>query len=193
MIFSRVASRGFSGKVQENLRKTLEKEIEFQRKQLKLDLSLSEFIKKKKIKVSTTPLHTHISLQGPGFEVNFTSRSLFQFLPESAYLYEGQDNKYTNSMFSYSITLKKSLCSIQYFLHTSESKLYITSIFYNSQSFSTTGNFKELHPDTQQEFISLLERFDLTSSLADFIGSYSLYRDEQLSIEWMGKIKNFLK
>ena len=66
-------------------------------------------------------------------------------------------------------------------------------IEYHDDKYLIEGRrFKDLFTTTQEEFISLLNNEKLGSVLANFIDYYSLYRDQQLNIEWMKKIKEHL-
>ena len=185
--------RAISDNIKQNLVITLDKEIAYQKKQLKLEENLLEFLTTRKLKLISQHLKSEVILKGANYEVKFCSRPLFANLTPENYLYEGTDDRYRLQDIPYSIKVLKKNNHIEYIIKASGEKLYISNIIFVSGEHTLVhSKYQDLHPDTQKEFINILEQLGLTSNLFEFIEGYSLYRDDQLNIEWMSKVKKFI-
>ena len=186
-------SRKYSQSIVNNLISTLEKEISYALTKINTDTGSIQYPKLTNTKIYPQELKKKIILKNKTLEIEFSSRPPFKNLSTEAFLYEGKDDIYNNNDITYTITLKKQKKSIKYCLFSNDSEMYIKTIEYHDDKYLIEGRrFKDLFTTTQEEFISLLNNEKLGSVLANFIDYYSLYRDQQLNIEWMKKIKEHL-
>ena len=210
-----VASRRtFSTIINKRLSKALEKELEYEQSQYKLDESVAPFLQESGFEIidleGTTQVLLKRKVHGNDVEVTFNARSPYSADDNQENEGEEQnqeEEQNPDNSTDFQVTIKKSgkQSGLIYECISAQSELHINNIVYSDDvssvdkvsSYVSNGeyrgpDFTTLDEKLQTAFIEYLKTHGINEDLAVFVETYSLDKEHRLYMEWLGKMKNFV-
>ncbi|OMJ74165.1 hypothetical protein SteCoe_26987 [Stentor coeruleus] len=210
-------NREFSSVINKRLAKALEKEFEFEQSQYKLDESVAPYLQESGFEIVEIEGNTLVKLKknahGNELEVTFNARSPYadQQQEEHEENQENQENdegQAQDNSTEFQITVKKpgNKEGIIYECITTNSEIQINNIVYsddvnNAEKISTYmsmsdyrgPDFSTLDEKLQTAFVEFLKTHGINEDMAVFIETYSVDKEHRLYMDWIDKVKDFIK
>jgi complement component 1 Q subcomponent-binding protein len=212
LIRSFAINRSFSSLANKRLVKALEKELEYEQSQYKVDESVAPFLQESGFEIIDLEGSTQVILKkkmhGNDVEVAFNARSPYN--EEGNEQNEGEENQEEEAQDNstdFQVTIKKSgrKEGLIYECLSSQSEIHINNIVYNDDvtsieratTFVSGGEyrgpeFSTLDEKLQTAFVEYMKSHGIDEDLAVFVETYSLDKEHRLYMEWIGKMKGFV-
>ena len=210
---SLMINRPFSSLANKRLVKALEKELEYEQSQYKVDESVAPFLQESGFEIidleGTTQVILKKKIHGNEVEVAFCARSPYSEdgnEPPEGEENQEEENSQDNST-DFQVTIKKAGKSegLLYECISSQSEIHINNIVYNDDiasveratTFVSGGeyrgpDFSTLDEKLQTAFVEYLKSHEIDEDLAVFVETYSLDKEHRLYMEWIAKMKSFI-
>ena len=171
---------------------SVRKEAEYERFRVSLFDKAIETMKDINMKVEVKPRNIKISLIRKNLKVNFYAKRPFKLVYREAFDDEGSD--YINDESEYQVSISKNNDKMVFDFFSDSSKIYIRNIaVVKGDQFNPGRHFSTLDEKTQEEFTKYLQSKNLSPYISNFVDTYSIERNDELYLEWLGNIENFLK
>ena len=207
-----IVRRTFSSLVNKRLVKALEKEMEYEQSQYKLDESVAPFLQESGFEIVDLEGSTQVLLKrkvfGNEIEVSFNARSPYNAdEPQAGEGEEAQEEEQQDNTTDFQVTIKKAgkKQGLIYECISAQSEIHINNIAYSEdvdsmEKITTFGSgpeyrgpeFSTLDEKLQTAFVEYLKTHGINEDLAVFVETYSLDKEHRLYMEWLGKTKNFV-
>lgn len=171
---------------------SVRQEAEYERYRTKLFDKAIETMKDINMKVEVKPRNLRVSLSKKNINVNFFAKRPFKLTIKEAFDDEGSD--YINDESEYQVSISKKNDKMVFDFFSDSTKIYIRNIaVVNGNQVNPGRHFSNLDEKTQEEFTKYLQSKNLSPYISNFVDSYSIERYDELYLEWLENIENFLK
>lgn len=205
------AVRCFAGVPNKRLVKALDKELEYEHGQYKIDESVGPFLSQSGFEIvdidGVPQVVLKKSADGIDVEITFSARSPQDQPENQEEEAEEGDQQGENNFVDFQVMLKKSGDSkgLIYECSSVESEIHVNNVVYSDDIESADRetnyvnktsyrgpDFTTLDEKVQNAFVEHLKSFGVTEDLAIFVETYSLDKEHRLYMEWLRNVKNFL-
>ncbi|CAG9331377.1 unnamed protein product [Blepharisma stoltei] len=204
--------RCFASLSNKRLAKALEKEVEYEQEQYKIDDSVGPFLSQSGFELADVENDTQIILKkrtdDAEVEVTFNARAP-QEEPEPQEGQEGQEEQegHPGTYVDFQVMVKKVDTDRGLIFECSsiDSEISVNNVVYSEDlkntdresSFISRGiyrgpDFTTLDEKVQNSFVDYLKSFGINDDMAIFIETYSLDKEHRLYMEWLRRVKGFV-
>lgn len=204
--------RPFTSAASARLVKSIEKEIEFEHSQYKVDESVAPFLQESGFDIEDLEGSSLITLRklALNFDVEVTFAARAPVVKDEAEENEGetQDFETPENYAEFQVTVKgqggkealifecnsvDSEISVNNIVHTQNLQNTERTSSFNNREEYRGPDFGTLDEKLQNAFVEFLKSLGINEDLAIFVENYSLDKEQRLYMEWLQRMNSFVK